>query len=279
MITLNEEHNMEAVLENLGGFAQEIFLVDSYSRDATVDIALKHGVHVVQRRFRDFGDQWNFALSRLPITAPWTMKLDPDERLTDELKASIREALAARAADGFSITRRLWFMGRPLPVRQNILRLWKTGACRFSDVLVNEHPIVNGRTITIKGDVEHHDSPNLDHWFAKQNSYTSYEALAHWRGGKLSAEPKLFGTALERRMWIKATFTHLPFSPTLIFLYYLMISGVWKTGRVGIIWALLRRDVHRMIIYKRLELELSGRGYEPIRASSGEPDLRVPQCD
>ncbi len=89
MISLNEAHNMEAVLQNLAGWAQEVFLVDSYSADDTIDIALKHGVQVVQRRFRGFGDQWNFALQELPITAPWTMKLDPDERLTDELKASI----------------------------------------------------------------------------------------------------------------------------------------------------------------------------------------------
>ena len=89
MISLNEGHNLEAVLQNLAGWAQEVFLVDSYSQDDTVDIALRHGVQVVQRRFRGFGDQWNFALRELPITAPWTMKLDPDERLSDELKARI----------------------------------------------------------------------------------------------------------------------------------------------------------------------------------------------
>lgn len=95
MISLNEAHNMEAVLENLNGFAREVFLLDSFSSDATVDIALAGGVHVVQRRFRGFGDQWNFALNHMPVTAPWVMKLDPDERLTDELKTSIRAALAA----------------------------------------------------------------------------------------------------------------------------------------------------------------------------------------
>ena len=55
MISLNEGHNMEAVLENLKGWAQEVFLVDSYSKDNTVDIALRYGVHVVQR---EFSSQW-----------------------------------------------------------------------------------------------------------------------------------------------------------------------------------------------------------------------------
>ena len=49
MISFNEEHNMEAVLENLSGFASEIFLVDNFSSDQTVDLAFKRGVYVVQR--------------------------------------------------------------------------------------------------------------------------------------------------------------------------------------------------------------------------------------
>src|SRR5262245_19513057 len=43
MIALNEAHNMAAVLDNVCGWAQEVFLVDSYSTDATIDIALKYG--------------------------------------------------------------------------------------------------------------------------------------------------------------------------------------------------------------------------------------------
>ena len=131
MISLNEAHNLEAVLQNLSGWAQEVFLVDSYSADDTIDIALKHGVQVVQRRFRGFGDQWNFALRELPITAPWTMKLDPDERLTDELKASIESMVKRGDQDGIVIKRRLWFMGAVLPVEQPILRVWRTGGLSF----------------------------------------------------------------------------------------------------------------------------------------------------
>jgi glycosyltransferase involved in cell wall biosynthesis len=279
MISLNEAHNMEAVLENLAGFAREIFLVDSYSSDATVDMALKHGVHVVQRRFRGFGDQWNFALEKLPIAAPWTMKLDPDERLTDALKASIRSALAEEKAGGFILRRRLWFMGRPLPVKQDILRIWRTGSARFSEVAVNEHPIVSGPAGRIAGDLEHFDSPTLDHWFAKQNAYTTAEALAAWRGEKLSAPPKLFGTALERRMWLKARLPNFPLFPTALFLYYFLVEGAWRAGRVGMTWCLLRRDVHRMIVYKRRELERLGHDYEVLRPPLGAPDPRVPQYE
>ncbi len=279
MITLNEGHNMEAVLDNIQDWAQEIFLVDSYSSDNTIDIALEHGVHVVQRRFRGFGDQWNFALTKLPITAPWTMKLDPDERLTDELKENLAQAIQDNDCDGLSLERRLWFMGRPLPIRQNLLRLWRTGSCRFTDISVNEHPIVKGHIRHVEGDMEHHDSPDLDHWLEKQNHYTTAEAVIAYNKSPLADTPRLFGSSLQRRMWLKKNFFRVPGRYTLLFLYYWLIQGTWRAGRAGYMWARLRADVMRFIEYKRREIEITGR--LPVKRSygPGSADPRVRQYE
>ena len=256
LISLNEEHAMEAVLANLKGWAGEVFLVDSFSSDKTVEIALKHGVHVVQRKFSGFGDQWNYALDELPISMPWTMKLDPDERLTPELKRNIAEAIAKGEADGFSFSRRLWFMGQPLGVAQDLTRVWKTGCCRFSDVLVNEHPIVQGKVVQVAGELEHHDSPNLHHWFEKQNRYSTAEATSAFRQARLADEPRLFGTPFQRRMWLKAHYRKVPFRYFLVFLYCLIGLGAWRAGKVGVMWARLRSDVYRMRDYKLAEMKL-----------------------
>lgn len=279
MISLNEAHNMEAVLENLNGFAREVFLLDSFSSDATVDIALAGGVHVAQRRFRGFGDQWNFALNHMPVTAPWVMKLDPDERLTDELKASICAALAAPTADGFVVRRRLWFMGKTLPVTQNILRIWRTGTCRFSDVLVNEYPIVEGRHQLLAGELEHRDSPNLHHWFEKQNAYGTAEALSAFRGDALSAKPDLFGSSLQRRMWLKQVFLRMPLRGAVMQLYCLLALGAWRAGRVGFIWAKLRGDIYRHLGYKLFEMRKAGNPYEPPASRLGAPHPRAEQTE
>jgi glycosyltransferase involved in cell wall biosynthesis len=279
MLSLNEAHQMEAVLDNVQPWAEEVYLVDSHSSDKTLDIALARGVTVVQRRFRGFGDQWNFALQTLPIRAPWTMKLDPDERLSAALKASIGRALREGRRDAFTLDRRLWFMGKPLPVRQRILRLWRTGTCRFSDVLVNEHPLVEGANIGhVQGDLEHHDSPSLEHWIDKQNRYSSAEALSAVRGAPLSGEARLLGTALERRMWLKKNFKHFPLRFRALFWAHYLGQGAWRAGREGLIWARLRADVQRMIEYKVIELSRSGSvpWSAPPRAT-GMPDPRVRQ--
>jgi len=279
MISLNEGHNMEAVLKNLTGWAHEVFLVDSLSQDNTIDIALRYGVYVVQRQFHGFGDQWNFALRELPISSPWTMKLDPDERLSADLKMNLCSAMRSGLADGFSLERRLWLMGKGLPVRQRLVRVWRTGKCLFTDIAVNEHPIVDGALAYVAGVMEHHDSPSLDHWLEKQNRYTTAEALIAFNGSMLADVPLFFGTALQRRMWLKKFFYVLPFNYFLLFTYHWIWQGAWKAGWVGYAWARLRVDVIRLIEYKTREMHLTGclpvkRVYGP-----GRPDPRVTLYD
>jgi len=277
MISLNEAHNMEAVIQNVKGWAQEVFLVDSYSSDGTVDIALEHGVHVVQRRFQGFGDQWNFAVRELPITAPWTMKLDPDERLTDELKREIESAIDVGDTNGISFDRRLWFMTRPLPVKHSLVRVWRTGTCRFTDVPVNEHPVVEGSIQHVSGDLEHHDSPDLEHWLEKQNNYTTAEAVATYEGQALADRTRLFGTKLQRRMWIKKHYMKFPFRYVAMFLYHYLVMGTWRAGWVGYAWSRLRCDVYRLREFKLREMRITGR--PPLKRPNGPgaPDPRVPQ--
>ena len=277
LISLNEGHNMEAVLQNLSGWAQEVFLVDSYSKDDTVDIALRYGVHVVQRRFQGFGDQWNFALRELPITAPWTMKLDPDERLSDKLKENLQTAMEQNVGDGLSLVRRLWFMGRPLSVRQTLVRLWRKGHCRFTDISVNEHPIVDGLIVHVSGELAHFDSPDLDHWVEKQNRYTTAEAIIAYKNSSLADTPRLFGTAFQRRMWLKKNIRYIPFRFILHFFYHWLIVGAWRVGWVGYTWARLRSDVTRFIELKRREMDIIGRLPIDRYYGSGEPDDRVQQ--
>ncbi len=279
MISLNEAHHLEAVLRNLTGWAQQVFLVDSHSADQTVDIALRHGVHVVQRPFHGFGDQWNFDLRELPITAPWTMKLDPDERLSDQLKQEIIETLPRTTHHGFIASIRLFFMGRPLPMRLRLLRLWRTGTATMSDVLVNEHLRVAGSQGSLSSDIEHHDSPDLDHWMEKQNRYTTAEAIMAYHGAALADVPRLFGTAIQRRMWFKSNFLRLPFRYVLLLLYYWLWCGTWRAGWVGYAWTRLRSDVMRLIEFKRREIEITGRVPAKRIYGTGQPDKRVPQFD
>ena len=279
MISLNEGHNLKDVCENLNGWAQEVFLVDSYSKDDTIDIALNYGINTVQRRFRGFGDQWNFALNELPIQSPWVMKLDPDERLTEELKNNISQMINNNQYDAFCIKRRLWFMGEQMPVYQKLIRIWRNGSCRFSNVLVNEHPIIEGIVKYVVGDLEHHDSPNLDHWLEKQNRYTTSEAITTYQKKPLSDKEILFGTSIQRRMWLKKNFYKFPFRYFLLFLYHFLYQGAYRAGRAGYIWSRLRTDVMRLVDYKYTEMKITNKIPTKYVYGSGEQDKRVINYD
>jgi hypothetical protein len=185
----------------------------------------------------------------------FTMKLDPDERLTDELKKNIEEIIFNnKKSDGYTIKRVLFFLGKKLPIEQKILRIWKTGTVMFSDVLVNEHPIIKGKVEHIAGDLLHIDSPNLEHWISKQNKYTSAEAKSRFLRKKMSYKPALFGDVNQRRMWLKHNFNRIPLRFLLLFVYYYLYRGLFKFGKEGYIWSQLRVEVMRMREFKYFEI-------------------------
>jgi glycosyltransferase involved in cell wall biosynthesis len=81
----DEEQNLPACLASLER-AAEIFVVDSQSRDRSVEIATAAGAKVVQF---DFNGHWpkkkNWALDNLPFSHEWVLIVDCDERITPEL--------------------------------------------------------------------------------------------------------------------------------------------------------------------------------------------------
>jgi hypothetical protein len=61
----------------------------------------------LERKFQNFGDQWNFAVKSLPIKTKWTMKLDPDEILSTEVKKNIDDLTQKDLCEGIEINRRI----------------------------------------------------------------------------------------------------------------------------------------------------------------------------
>lgn len=279
MISLNEAHHLEDVAKNLSGWAKEIFLIDSYSKDDTIDKALELGIHVVQRKFQGFGDQWNFAIENMPIKTDWVMKLDPDERMSDELKDSITQTITKNVdrVDGMVVRRKLWFLGKPIPITQDLLRVWRVGRGAFTDVSVNEHVFLKGTHKLISGELAHLDSANLEHWFDKQNNYSSSEAEIIYENKSLADKPLFFGTSFQRRMWIKKNFRFFPLRYFLFFLYHFIYLKAYRAGKVGFIWSWSRVLVMKLAHYKAYEMELFNRRYNQIHKGPGKPDLRVEQ--
>ena len=276
LITLNEGHYLENLLPELKQLFNQIIILDSYSKDKTVDIALKNKVEIYQRKFESFGDQWNFALENLDIQNDWTLKLDPDEKLSKELIENFKNEIKKDDFQGFYFDRRLWFIGSPLPIKQEVLRLWKTKYCHFINLSVNEQPIVNGKIKKISGLMDHFDSPNLEHWIEKQNRYTTLEAI-NFLNLEFNKNANLFGNNYQRRIWIKKHFWKIPFRYEILYIYFLIFKKVIISGNPGWIWCKLRIETYRLIEYKYIEFKK--RNFKDIKNkfNPGVPDERVIQ--
>lgn len=112
IITFNEEANIREACESLA-WADEIIVVDSGSNDKTRAIAEACGARVIEKDWPGFSAQKQVATDQ--ALHDWVFSLDADERVSEELKASIaklRKLDAAKLADGYRIPRRSFYQGR-----------------------------------------------------------------------------------------------------------------------------------------------------------------------
>jgi glycosyltransferase involved in cell wall biosynthesis len=77
ILTYNEAEKLKAAPESVL-WADEIVVIDSYSTDATAEIAAALGARVVQVPFKGFGDLRNRAIEA--CRCDWVFSLDADER-------------------------------------------------------------------------------------------------------------------------------------------------------------------------------------------------------
>jgi hypothetical protein len=108
--TLDEEVNLPECLSSVA-WADEVFVVDSFSNDRTTTIARDSGAQVVQHAFESYSRQKNWALDNLPFRNEWVLIVDADERVTPELRCEIETTLATGACAGYYLNRRFIFLG------------------------------------------------------------------------------------------------------------------------------------------------------------------------
>ncbi len=242
LLTYNEEVNIAQALGSVAGWAQELFVLDSFSTDRTLEIAGEYPCHIVQHRFENYATQRNYALDHLPITSEWVLFLDADEWLPAPLKQEISTVLAtAPAANGFTLNRRLFWMGRWIrrgyyPAR--ILRLFRRGKGRCEDREVNEHLIVEGETAQLKHDFMHEDRKGVTEWIAKHNRYATLEAQALVNSAPAAAyreiDARFFGTQAQRTRWLRhRVWNRMPLliRPFFYFGYRYVLTGGFLDGR------------------------------------------------
>ncbi|MBA2262321.1 MAG: glycosyltransferase family 2 protein [Solirubrobacterales bacterium] len=272
ILTLDEEPNIRQCLESVLGWADEVFVLDSGSRDATVEIARASGAVTAQNPFVNYSRQRNHAINELPIRCEWILFLDADEWMPGPLKQEISALLeSSPVEDGFYIKWRMIWMGRW--IRRGyyptwILRLFRHGKAHCEDRAVNEHLIVEGSTGHLRHDFMHEDRKGVFAWIAKHNEYATREASELLAGAQAAdyreIDATLTGTQAQRKRWVRyRIWNRLPplLRPFLYFFYRYVIKGGFVDGREGFIFHFLHALWYPLLIdVKYIELKMRNRG-------------------
>jgi glycosyltransferase involved in cell wall biosynthesis len=250
-------------------WADEIFVVDSHSTDATTEIAAARGAKVVQF---DFNGTWpkkkNWALENLPLRNEWVFILDADEVLPPEAGSEFAKAIAG-AGDiaGYWINRRFMFMGKWL--RHSYypnwnLRLFRHSLGRYEkltdadtqsgDNEVHEHVIVNGPTGRLRCEMDHYAFPTVEVFVEKHNRYSNWEARVSAERQLAGSDARISSSTVGRRRKLKLLSQHLPFRPLLRFLYIYIGQRGFLDGREGYYFARLHACYEFLSVAKTYEL-------------------------
>ena len=272
ILTFNEELHLERALKSIIGFTKEIFVIDSFSTDRTIEIALAHGAIVLQNKFINQAKQFQWALDNAPISGEWILRLDADEIIESDLATEIVQKLPALAPDvvGINLKRKHIFMDRwvkhggryPLVM----LRIWRKGHGRIENRWMDEHIVIwGGRAVTFEGGFADHNLNDLTFFTDKHNKYATREAIEilnqrlnfNPRDHSVTTESTSLQTAA--KFFIKEhIYNHIPFtiSAFMYFVWRYIFQLGFLDGRSGLIYHFLQGYWYRFLVgAKVMELE------------------------
>ncbi len=269
----NEAANLRDCLASVS-FAEQIVVVDSGSTDGTPAIAEAAGARVVQFVWNGkLPRKKNWALENVSWEHEWVLIIDADERITPELERQIREAIGRPDVNGFYLNRRFWFLDGWINHCGYFpswnLRLFRHRHGRYEQIEignevpsgdneVHEHVLLDGRVEYLSAPMEHYAFPDIATFLEKHNRYSSWEAVSRRKlssNDQKSLRATLFGTALERKRWLRNLATGAPFRPGLRFFYHYGLKQGFRDGYRGWVLCRLLAQYERMIVSKERKFE------------------------
>lgn len=280
ILTKNEELHIARCLDNVNPIAKEIFIIDSYSTDKTLEIARQYPkVQILQNKWvNNHAYQFNWGLDNSPITGKWVLRLDADEYLLPELIEEIKQKLHALPdnVSGVSFNRRHIFMDKWMkhgiyPI--TLLRLFRYGKGRCEQRLMDEHiQITDGDIIVFDNDFCDHNLNNLSWFCHKHVDYAIREAadLIDIEIGLTCATESykkegIINSQAEKKRIKKHRYAKKPlfWRSFVYFLYRYILKGGWRDGKEGFIFNFIQGWWYRMLVDAKV--------YEIKKQSSKKP--------
>lgn len=174
IITLNEEKRLEECLKSLEKLDAEIIVVDSGSKDKTLEIAKKYDCEVFHRNFDNFANQKNWAVSK--STKAWILSVDADEVIPQDLAEEIMQAIKKEEYSGFLIPRRNFILGGEIKYSRwspdKHIWLWKKDLGKWIGE-VHEEVIVEGKVGQLRSKKIHYQQNSVADFISGNDFYST----------------------------------------------------------------------------------------------------------
>jgi len=262
ILTFNEEKHISRCIKSILPVSHNIFIIDSFSTDETVNIATSLGAKVLQNKWINYSNQFNWGIKNSEINTDWIMRLDADEYLSYELQNELKSKLNSIQKDitGLILNYKHYFLGRwikhgtryPLP----LLRIWRNGVGYIEKKWMDERVILTyGDTMLLQSDFIHDDLNDITYFISKHNGYSTREAIDH-----INKEYSIFIldekiTSLEKKqhlnLWLKNKFyskSFLFFRSFVYFFYRYFIKLGFLDGKPGLIYHILQGFWYRFLV-------------------------------
>lgn len=264
ILTFNEELHIKRCLDNVTTIAKDIFIIDSYSSDNTVEIASKYtNVHILQNKWENnYAKQFNWGLKHAPISTNWVLRLDADEYLLPELVKELQEKLPTLLVDvsGIILNRRHIFMGKWMkrgiyPIK--LLRIFRYGKGMCEQRLMDEHiQLTEGYAVEFEHDFCDHNLNNLSWFCHKHVNYAIREAVdlldielditgAAETDNKKDISHQAITKRMKKHKYAKQPLFWRSFA---YFCYRYFLKGACLDGKIGFIWTFLQGWWYRTLV-------------------------------
>lgn len=257
ILTYNEELHIERCIKNVLPFTKEIFLVDSFSTDRTVEIAESLGAKVYQNKWENNqAKQFNWGLQNLPIQTKWVMRLDADEYLTDELVEEVKEKLPKLENDvtGVILKREQYCFGKWFHLLK-LLRIFEYGKGMCEQRWMDEHiQLSEGKIIEFEHKFLDHNLNTFGWWIQKHNGYSIREAIDLLDVelnllDKNTTEVNIGEEAIKKRnKKLKYAKSPLFWRSFFYFVYRYIFKLGFTKGRAGFIWHFFQGWWYRSLV-------------------------------
>jgi glycosyltransferase involved in cell wall biosynthesis len=244
VVAKDEAHNLADCLASARWAQERVVVVDSASRDFTLEVARREADVVAVRDFENFASQRNAALAL--ATGDWVLSVDADERVTPELAAEIRRVITLPEAccRGYRVPIRSVILGKQFAFSgtqdDRPLRLFRRDSGRWTG-LVHEIVELDGQAGTLDHALAHHTLGDIGIFLGKLDHYTTLEAAGLARAS--------------RRFRVR----DLALSPAWTFFKLFVVKQGFRDGVEGFMFCMLSGVSTAVRAWKHRALTLAGR--------------------